>query len=140
MERKRSSGFRHISTEAFDRLDFRLGWVYVDNCPAGLDSPLARNRRTATVKIRRNPLLFFFSIIIFFQIFMLPKAKTFCSLLQSWNHKKSVFPKTLFFSVMHEDYLQEGWNSAWMYKGETFKGKWRSFGPKKGKFRGVNNF
>ena len=59
MERKRSSGFRRIFTEAFDRLYFRLGWVNVDDCPAGLDSHLARNRRTATVKIRRNPLLFF---------------------------------------------------------------------------------
>ena len=39
MERKRSSGFRRIFTEAFDRLDFRLGWVNVDNCPAGLDPP-----------------------------------------------------------------------------------------------------
>ena len=38
-----------------------LGLVNVDNWPAGLEPPAgAINRRWATVKIRRNPILHFF--------------------------------------------------------------------------------
>ena len=44
--RKRSSGFGDY---------FRLGLVNVNDCPTGLEPPAgAKNRRKATVKIRRN--------------------------------------------------------------------------------------
>ena len=51
MERKNGRGFRCIFTVAFERfLLVRLG-----DCHAGLEPPAgARNRRKATVKIRRN--------------------------------------------------------------------------------------
>ena len=52
-------GFRRIFTVAFDR----LGWVNVTDCPAG-----ARKKGKATVKIRRNPLLRFLSMINFILI------------------------------------------------------------------------
>ena len=54
MERKRSCGFRRI---------FIVMNVNVNECPAGLEPPAgSRNRRTATLKIQRNPLLRFLSM------------------------------------------------------------------------------
>ncbi len=58
MERKRSCGFHRIFTVAFER----FGLVNVNDCPARLENMLvglepsagARNRKKATVKIRRN--------------------------------------------------------------------------------------
>ena len=45
---------------------FLIGWVSVNDCPAGLEPPAgARNRRKATVKTQRNPLLRFLFIICF---------------------------------------------------------------------------
>ena len=42
----------------------RLGYIWLGDCPAGLEpSAGARNRRKATMKIRRNPLLCFLYII-----------------------------------------------------------------------------
>ncbi len=55
-----SSGFRFIFTVAFNY--FRL--ENVNDCPAGLEPPAgARNRRKATVKMRRKHLLLFLSMI-----------------------------------------------------------------------------
>ena len=62
MERKRSSAFRRIFTAAFDIGYFRLD--NVNDCPAGSEPlAVAENRTKATVKIRRNPLLRFLSMI-----------------------------------------------------------------------------
>ena len=59
MERKRNSGFRRIFTVAFDRL-------LLVNRPCRARTPSgAKNRRKATVKIRRNPLLQFISLFIY---------------------------------------------------------------------------
>ncbi len=70
MERKRSRGVRRISTVPFDSY-FSLGYVKQIIAPHGLEiiqagfKPRAedKNRRKATVKIRRNPLLRFLSVI-----------------------------------------------------------------------------
>ena len=60
MERKRNSGFCRIFTIAFDI----LGQLNVTDFPAWLEPPSGtRNRRKATVNIRRNPLLRFLSMI-----------------------------------------------------------------------------
>ena len=49
--------FRRILRVAFNVFYVRLGYIWLDDCPAGLDPPAgARNMRKATVKIRRNTL------------------------------------------------------------------------------------
>ena len=50
---------------------FRLGYVRVNEYPAGLEPPAgARNRKKATVKIRRNWPLRILPLIRFFFIFV----------------------------------------------------------------------
>ncbi len=69
MERKRSIGFRRIFTVALKGY-FRLCYVNVNNCTAGLEicstglePPTEARNRKAIVKIRRNRLLRFLSMI-----------------------------------------------------------------------------
>ena len=76
MERKRSSGFLCIFTLDFD-WRFRLVLVNVNDCHSELEPCAgARNRRMATVKIRRNPLLRFLSMLPHYKSYMKMKITT----------------------------------------------------------------
>ena len=56
MGKKRSSGFRRSFTEPFDR----LGWVNVNDCPAGLGKLTPQGqRRLEKVKIQTRYFVFF---------------------------------------------------------------------------------